>query len=113
MTNRDADKRTSSKDVLNQVAGQQIKEIRLKLRLSQEELAELLSDDGANIYPKTIYLWETGKSKVPAWVLVKMQIIARELSNSESSRELSEVSITGLKDMINAIVKKAQDYLKG
>lgn len=64
MTKINSDDQSSWK-VLNRVVGLQIKELRVALGLSQEELADLLGDDGQAIYPKTLYLWETGKSKVP------------------------------------------------
>lgn len=103
----------SSRKVLNQVAGLQIKELRTKLGLSQEELADLLSDDGQAIYPKTLYLWETGKSKVPAWVLVKIQIIAQELSNEQSVQNLTQLNLLGMNDVLNAILKKVRAFIKG
>lgn len=103
----------SSRKVLNQVAGLQIKELRVQLGLSQEELSDLLSDDGQAIYPKTLYLWETGKSKVPAWVLVKIQIIAQELSNEQSMQNFAHFNLLGINDVLNSILNKVRALVKG
>lgn len=103
----------SSRKVLNRIAGLQIKELRIKLGFSQEELAGLLSDDGQAIYPKTLYLWETGKSKVPAWVLVKIQIIAQELSNEQSLQNFAHFNLLEINEVLNSILEKVRTLVKG
>lgn len=96
------------------LASQHIKKMRTELKLTQPELAELLSfESNRPVDVKTVLRWEKGESKVPGWVFFHIELLKEE-NDRLVKEELTKGSIMRHKDsLMQAVIKKARALLKG
>ena len=93
--------------VLEDFASQRLREIRLRLGMTQDEMAELLAFKTENsMNTKTIYRWESGIHPVPAWAYLHIEMLDKEIN-----MDLQDKTTKKFDPYVSKFMAKVRGYL--
>lgn len=96
------------------LSGKKFKEIRLDLKLTQSEMAEMLSfETGSPVDIKSISCWENGERKLPSWAMTKAEILWKEYKSLNAQETRKGSVMRNKKHLLAAMAGRVKQLLGG